>query len=79
MAAAYDIHTPDGGKHRHIESLQNGRIEIRTLRDGTIEVVGVHATKEVRGWGGEVARPASRREKVLGSYPAGSRVEQVAR
>jgi len=79
MSAAYDVHTPDGEKYRYIESMQNGRLEIRTLEDGTIEVVGVHATKEVRGWGGAVARPSSRREEVLGTYPAGSRVEQIAR
>jgi hypothetical protein len=78
MSAAFDIQTPGGEKHRHIESMQNGRLEIGTTRDGSVEVVGVHATKEVRGWGGGVARPASRREEVLGTYPAGSRVEQVA-
>lgn len=79
MSAAYDIHTPDGRKHRHVESMQNGLLEIRTTQDGSIEVVGVHATKEVRGQDGEVVRPASRHVEVLGTYPAGSRVEQVAR
>ncbi len=78
MSAAYDVHTPDGEKHRYIDSMQNGRLEIRTLGDGSVQVVGVHASREVRGWGGDVVRPASRREEVLGTHPAGSRVEQVA-
>ena len=71
-----DVHTPDGQRHRHVTSLQNGEVEARELSDGRVEVVGVHATREIRN--GSVPRPATSREEVLGSYPAGSRVEYVA-
>jgi hypothetical protein len=77
MSAAFDVYTPDGNKHRHIESMQNGSLEFHTLDDGSIAVVGVHESRAVRSWGG-VSRPASRREEVLATYPPGSEVKQVA-
>lgn len=76
MSTVIDVHTPDGQRHRHVTSAQNGEVELRDLSDGGLEVVGVHATLEIRS--GTVSRPATRRQEVLGSYPAGSRVEYVA-
>lgn len=77
MSTVIDVHTPDGQRHRHVTSAQSGEVEVRDLSDGGVEVVGVHATPEIRS--GSVSRPATRREAVLGAYPAGSRVEYVAR
>lgn len=77
MSRLIDVHTPDGERHRHVDSFQNGRVEARTLADGTIEVIGVHETKEIRSFGGGVTRAASRTEQVLGTYPADSRIEYL--
>ena len=41
-----------------------------------VEIVGIHATPEIRS--GSVSRPSTRRVKVLGTYPSGSRIEYVA-
>jgi hypothetical protein len=45
--------------------MPNGRIEVRESPDGSIRVIGVHETEEIRSWGG-VSLPGSRTEQVLG-------------
>lgn len=74
-----DVFTPDGTRHRHADSAQTGRVEVRPLEGGGFEVIGVRETKEVRAWGGQVVRPASRSEDVLAAYPEGSRIDYLTR
>jgi hypothetical protein len=76
MSTVIDVYTPDGKRHRHATSAQNGEVEVRALPNGGVEVVGVHATPEIRN--GSLYRPGHRGEEVLGTYPAGSRVEYIA-
>ncbi|WP_143278507.1 hypothetical protein [Blastococcus haudaquaticus] len=77
MSTVIDVHTPDGDRHRHVSSAQNGELETRHLADGAIEIIGLHLSPEVRGRDGGVLRPATRREEVLGRYSAGSKVVYV--
>lgn len=79
MSAVFDFYPPGEQKQRHIDSAQNGKIDVRVLDDGSIQVLGVHVTRQVIGQNGETVRAATRREGVLATYPAGTRVEQVAR
>lgn len=79
MSTVIEVHTPDGDRHRHVSSAQNGDVEARHLPDGGSGIVGVHLTREIRGQDRGVVRAATRTEEVLGRYLAGSRLEYVPR
>lgn len=72
-----DILGPDGERlGRHFATAQTGRcgFQVRELADGSLQVVSIHHTDEIRAWGGEVLRPARDWEEVRATYPPGSRV-----
>lgn len=79
MSTVIDVHTPDGTGDRHVTSAQNGEVEVHDLSAGGLKIVGVHSTREVRGQDSSTVRVARRSEQALGTYPAGSRVEYIAR
>lgn len=77
MSAAFDFYPPGEQKQRHIGSPYTGGLYVRTLHDDSIEVVGVAAEVRVLGQHREVIRHSPALGKVVATYPAGTRVEQV--
>jgi hypothetical protein len=79
MTTVIDVYPPNGDKQRHMSSWQTGDIEVQQRSDGGVVIVGVNQVPEVRGWDGDVGRPASRTEMELASYPPGTAIDFVSR